>query len=229
VVPAVQIRASDTTCGDHGGSASGVAVTAPAPERSGRPLGLACVGLALAAALLWGASAAVWFLVTPPGRAPVVADGAAALPSLTGVALVALAGIAALVATAGLVRRALACLLGIAGVAIAGFTVAAALAPALPAAALPAGATDAVRPAVTAAPLLAVAGGLVLAGVGVFVLLRESRMARLGARYAAAGSRPTITDPDRAAWVALDEGRDPTVDPAKDSSDPGGRRAGGAV
>ncbi|MBA3907154.1 MAG: TIGR02234 family membrane protein, partial [Pseudonocardiales bacterium] len=46
-----------------------------------------------------------------------------------------------------------------------------------------------------------------------------------GARYAAAGARPTITDPDRAAWVALDEGRDPTVD----SDDPGGGRRGGAV
>jgi hypothetical protein len=206
---------------------------APGPERTGRALGLACVGLALAAALLWGASAAVWFRATPPGRAPVVAAGAAVLPSLTGVALVALAGVAAVVATAGLVRRALACLLGLAGVAVAGFVVAAALAPAFPATALPAGAADAGRPAVTAAPLLAVAGGLVLAGVGVFVLLREPRMARLGARYAAAGTRPTVTDPDRAAWVALDEGRDPTVDPAVDltvdSDDPGGSRAGGAV
>ena len=208
-------------------------MTAPAPERSGRALGLACVGLALAAVLLWGASAAVWFRATPPGRTPVVAAGAAVLPSLTGVALVALAGIAAVVATAGLVRRALACLLGLAGVAVAGFAVAAALAPSFPATALPAGAADAGRPAVTAAPLLAVAGGLVLAGVGLFVLLREPRMARLGARYAAAGTRPTVTDPDRAAWVALDEGRDPTVDPAvdltADSDDPGGSRAGGAV
>jgi hypothetical protein len=57
------------------------------------------------------------------------------------------------------------------------------------------------------------------------VLLREPRMARLGARYAAEGARPTTADPDRAAWVALDEGRDPTVD----SDDPGGGRAGGTV
>ena len=208
-------------------------MTAPAPERTGRALGLACVGLGLAAALLWGASATVWFQATPPGRASVVADGAAVLPSLTGVALVALAGVAAVVATAGIVRRVLACLLGLAGVAVAGFAVAAALAPVLPATALPAGSADAARPAVTAAPLLAVAGGLVLAGVGVFVLLREPRMARLGARYTAAGTRSTVTDPDRAAWVALDEGRDPTVDPAvdpaADSDDPGGSRAGGAV
>lgn len=202
-----------------------VAVSPPRPANPGRALGLACLGLALAAALLWGASAAVWFRATPPGRAPVVADGAAALPSLTGVALVALAGIAAVVATAGLFRRALACLLGLAGVAVAGFAIAAASAPVLPAAALPAGSTDALRPTVTAAPLLAVAGGVVLLAVGVFVLLREPRLARLGARYAAAGARPTITDPDRAAWVALDEGRDPTAE----SDDPGGGRRGGAV
>ncbi len=87
-------------------------MSAPGPERRGRALGLACVGLALAAALLWGASATVWFRATPAGRAPVVADGAAVMPSLTGVALLALAGVAAVVATAGLFRRAVACLLG---------------------------------------------------------------------------------------------------------------------
>ncbi|HEY0814086.1 MAG TPA: Trp biosynthesis-associated membrane protein [Pseudonocardia sp.] len=189
--------------------------------RRGRALGLACLGLAVAAGLLWGASAAVWYRAAPPGRSPVATDGAAALPALTGVALLALAGIAGVVATAGLFRRALACLLGLAGVAVAWFAAAGLFSP--PAA--PAGADDALRQSVTAAPLLAVAGGLALLVVGVFVLLREPRLARLGARYAAAGARPTITDPDRAAWVALDEGRDPTAEP----DDPGDGRRDGAV
>jgi hypothetical protein len=38
-------------------------------------------------------------------------------------------------------------------------------------------------------------------------------MARLGARYAASGARTAQADPDRAAWAALDEGRDPTSEP----------------
>jgi hypothetical protein len=67
--------------------------------------------------------------------------------------------------------------------------------------------------AATPAPLLALAGALLLVGAGVAVLVREPRLPRLGARYAAAGSRPpAVQDPDRAAWVDLDEGRDPTVD-----------------
>jgi hypothetical protein len=67
---------------------------------------------------------------------------------------------------------------------------------------------------VTAAPLLVVAGAVVLLAVGVLVLVRERRLPRLGARYAAPGERRAERDPDRAAWQDLDEGRDPTVDPA---------------
>ncbi len=190
-------------------------MTEPGAVRRGRALGVACLGLAAAAALLWGASAVVWYRGAATGQ-PAAAtagatDGATAMPSLTGVALLALAGIAGAVATSGLIRRALACLLGFAGAAVAGFAVLDLLAP-------PA-------PGVTGAPLLAVAGGVALFAVGVFVLLREPRMARLGTRYAAADARSTMADPDRAAWVALDEGRDPTVD----SDDPGGGRGSGTV
>jgi hypothetical protein len=199
------------------------AVSAPDGERRGRALGVACLGLATAAALLWGASAVVWYRGAATGH-PTGAtagatagatggatDGATAMPSLTGVALLALAGIAAAVATSGLIRRALGCLLGFAGAAVAVFAIVDLLAPA--------------APGVTGAPLLAVAGGVALVAVGVFVLLREPRMARLGTRYTAAGARPAVADPDRAAWVALDEGRDPTVD----SDDPGGGRGSGTV
>ena len=55
---------------------------------------------------------------------------------------------------------------------------------------------------------------------GTYVLLEEPRMARLGARYSAAPTAEPqrLDDPDRAAWAALDAGRDPTVDPPVDSS-----------
>lgn len=195
-------------------------MSAPARARSGRALLGTCLGLAAAAALLWGASVAVWYRVTPAGHGPVPVVGAAVRPSLTGLALLALAGIAALVAVAGLVRRVLAGLLGAVGF---GIAVVGGLdqfgrrfgpgGPVQP----PPGtsvATWADAPvAATPAPLLAVAGGVVLAAVGAFVLVAEARLPRLGARYAAAGARPAVVDPDRAAWVALDEGRDPTADP----------------
>lgn len=219
-----------------------------------RGLGAACLGLAAAAGLLWWASAAVWYRLTPPGRAPVAIEGAAARPELTAVALVALAGIAAVVATAGVVRRVLGGLLGAAGAAVAVVATLGLFAPAIrgsppsggppdvagpsaaavppPGAAVgPASDGGAAAPhlAVSAAPLLAVAGGVLLVAVGVFVLLKEPLLARFGARYAATGAREAGRDPDRAAWAALDEGRDPTADPADETDDPGVSGAGGAV
>jgi uncharacterized membrane protein (TIGR02234 family) len=222
-----------------------VTADAATPARSSQALGLSCLGLVGAAALLWGASTLNWFTVSPVGRAPVAFDGARVSPSLTGFALVALAGVAALVATGGVVRRVLVGLLAVAGivVAVVGATalVASPFATDGPASGLPQPppgvALDALRyqpTTTTPAPLLAVAGGLVLVGVGVYVLLREPRLPRLGARYAAPGARAVEVDPDRAAWQDLDAGRDPTADPDREPAgdtgdDPGdgaGRGAG---
>jgi uncharacterized membrane protein (TIGR02234 family) len=194
------------------------------PARSARLLALGCLGLAAAAGLLWGASAIVWLRVTPPGRSTSAFTGAQVAPSLTGFALVALAGVAALVATGGVVRRVLAGLLGVAGVAVAwtGVQVLTRTGSLLDGVAgTGAGPPPTVAPAdlaTTAAPLLAGAAGLVLLAVAVFVVLREPRLARLGARYAAPGKRPVEIDPDRAAWQALDAGRDPTADAGDDPS-----------
>jgi Tryptophan-associated transmembrane protein (Trp_oprn_chp) len=165
------------------------------PPRRGRALLGVCAALVVAAGLLWGASALAW---ASPVRSST--GGAAAAPSaLTGIALLALAGIAAVVATSGVARRVVGGLLGVAGVVVVVATAAAVVA----ATAL-----------AGTGPLLAAAGGLVLAGAGGVVVVREPHLARLGARYAAAGSRSAPADPDRAAWAALDEGRDPTADPA---------------
>ena len=62
-------------------------MTAVPPVRNPRVLGVACAALALAAVLLWVASAVVW-------EAGAVRTGAQVAPSLTGVALFALAGVA---------------------------------------------------------------------------------------------------------------------------------------
>jgi hypothetical protein len=162
--------------------------------RSPRALLVACAGLAAAAVLLWGASAAVW-----SGER----TGAQVTPSLTGVALLALAGVAGVVATAGVLRRLVGVLLAAAGT-VEGVVALQALV----------STADG-----TAAPLLAVAGSAVLLAVGVLVLLREPRLPRFGARYAAPGDRRVELDPDRAAWQALDAGRDPTADLPEDAGD----------
>ena len=125
-------------------------------------------------------------------------------PSLTGVALLALAGVAGVLATGGLARRLVGGLLASAGAVQA---VAALLA---------------LGGAGPPAPLLAVAGGAVLLAVGALAALREPRLPRFGARYAAAGDRRAPRDPDRAAWEALDAGEDPTAGPG------GGTGEGGA-
>jgi hypothetical protein len=186
--------------------------------RSPRTLVGVCAALAAAAGALWGSSALTWVQVQPLVRAPVELTGAAVAPALTGIALVALAGVAGLVATGGVVRRAVGVLLigaaaWVVAVAVPVWTTDPAV---LAAGAQPAGAaagTLAGQPATaTAAPLLALLGALLLLGAGLVVLLREPVLPRLGSRYAAAGSRPRpAQDPDRAAWVDLDEGRDPTT------------------
>jgi Tryptophan-associated transmembrane protein (Trp_oprn_chp) len=200
-----------------------VSTEAPAPARSSRTLALACLGSACAAALLWGASALTWYTVSPTGRAPLVFTGAQVSPSIGGFAWVALAAVAGLVATGGPARRVLAVLIGFAGAAAAfiglvGWTRTEYAADS--AGPVPPGATLPPPPlVVTPAPLLAVAGGLLLLAVGVLVVIREPRLPRLGARYAAPGTRPVEIDPDRAAWQDLDAGRDPTADPARDEGD----------
>lgn len=186
-----------------------------------RALAWVCSGSVASAALLWGASAAPWYLVEPPGRPPVALDGAQVAPWLTGLALLALAGVAGIVATGGVLRRVLGGLLAVAG------AVAAVIAPRALLSAPAVGALPPTLPggqqAVSAAgPSLAVAGGLVLLLVGVVVAVREPRLPRFGARYAAPGARPVEVDPDRAAWRDLDAGRDPTAGaPAHRGDDPG--------
>jgi hypothetical protein len=182
-----------------------------------------CGALVAAAAALWGASALTWVLVRPTGRAAVELTGAVVAPALTGLALVALAGVAGVVATGGVLRRLVGVLLVGAAVWVVAVVVpvwtgdpAAVAAAATPPGGVPPAALAGQPAAATAAPLLALGGALALLGGGLVVLLREPRLPRLGARYAAGSRPPAVQDPDRAAWADLDEGRDPTADAATD-------------
>lgn len=195
----------------------------PARPTPARRLATACAALLAAAGALAGSAALPWYTaeVPAPGRAPVhvVARGADLLAGLQATALLALAGVAAAVALGGVARRALGGVLVLAALWLGGAVVGVVVSPpdaaaiaALPGA--PAGAGLAQAVTRTAAPLLAAVGVVLLAAAGLAFAVRERHFARLGARYGRAkATAPRETDPDRAAWEALDAGRDPTVDP----------------
>lgn len=63
-------------------------------------------------------------------------------------------------------------------------------------------------------PYLAVAGGVLLALVGVWVAVRGPGWTALSSRYEAPGAAPRVSPPARndvASWDALDRGEDPTA------------------
>ncbi|MGN9775688.1 Trp biosynthesis-associated membrane protein [Micromonospora sp. H33] len=171
---------------------------------------LLCVaGAGLAA---WAATRTWAVELTPrPAPLPPVRDartGADLLPWLPALALVALAGGGAVLATRGRVRRLLGGLLALLGVAVA----------AGGAYGLAAGfAGDVSRQW----PLLSLVGGVLAAAGGLLTALRGRRWPAMGARYerrprpvAAARPQPGSVTGRRTteAWDALDRGEDPTRD-----------------
>jgi uncharacterized membrane protein (TIGR02234 family) len=186
-----------------------------------RLLGVAVVGLLIAALALWGASRGTWLTATwdvpVRGRVVVTATGADTEPVLVPWALLALAAIGGLLATSGWGRRAVGAVVGIAGLwaLLRSLSGLAAPAPdALPVAAQQAGRAVGVQASVVW-PLLGGVGGLLLIGVGLLVALRGAAMPRLGARYDAPGApaRRREDDEERSLWEALDAGDDPTARP----------------
>lgn len=211
--------------GGRAAAGGGEPGTAGARDGRGRRLAWVCVALLAAAGALAGASALAWYIADVPavGRAPVrvVARGADVVAGLHAAALLAVAAVAAVVALAGAARRVLGAVLVLVAAWLTWALARAVAAPptgteiaALPGApagaGIPAGPAAPIEVAATAAPLLAGAGVLLLATAGLVTALREPLLARFGARYATAGARRAELDPDRAAWDALDAGRDPT-------------------
>lgn len=194
------------------------------PRDDRRALGLACLLLLLGAGSLWVSGTLTWFSVTVPtatrGELSTAATGAQLQPAITAVAALLLAAVAATVALSGIARRVLGVVVALAGVAAGWATLAQVVTPPTPAQLVSAreGLSTGGRPIGTSVvsasvwPWLAVAGAVVAVLAGGLLAVREARMARLGARYAAPGT-PTDepADPDRAAWEQLDDGRDPTV------------------
>lgn len=201
------------------------------PNQSRRAL-LTTVALLIAAAVALGSAAAlgwgrVGFQVPLRGIVAVPVAGSDLLPALGPLALLALAAVAAVLATGGWARRVLGMLLLVAavppvlGVLRAGdatrLSDAAASAGELPARSAPNGAID----LFTIGPGLAATGAMLLAGAGVALMLRGHRMPLMGRRYRAPTPAPTPVGPpagseshpgpERRLWERIDAGEDPTV------------------
>jgi uncharacterized membrane protein (TIGR02234 family) len=190
-------------------------------EPTGRRLLAYTVGCCLAgASLALFALSRVWSvqLTARPGLSDLrtARTGGAELPWLPALALVALAGAGALLATRGVARRAVGVLLAVVGVAMAVGAVAAR-------AGLDPGAAG---PGATLWPVACVLGAAAVTLGGWWAVRHGHRWPAMGARYerrtvgraTAAGAAPagqTPVDQPRAdtrdAWDALDRGEDPTV------------------
>jgi uncharacterized membrane protein (TIGR02234 family) len=190
---------------------------------AGRELTTTVVLLIAAAAALAGAGVLGWARVDlqmpQRGIVEVRVAGSMLLPVLTPLAVLALAAVAAVLATGGWTRRLLGGLLlaaaappalGVLKVADDGWLVATGSS----AAGWSAGSVDAgmvtIRPA---GPGFAVAGAVLLVAAGVALVVRGHRMPRLGRRYrvpTARASSPPEDSPD-GLWARMDVGEDPTA------------------
>lgn len=161
------------------------------PESSDRNrlLWMIIVALALGAISLWASTQLAW---DSSGAGEEAAERPAALGPL---ALLALAGIAGLIATGGWARRVLCgvlCIAGIAAIVVAVMGWFLATIPQL-------------------GPVVATLGGALVLGAGVAGIRAADRLPRMGGRYAAGTRRQASSDPDADLWKALSEGRDPTT------------------
>lgn len=197
--------------------------------------------VALGALLLLVGFGRTWVTATSaqPGlpRIVVTLTGLDLAPLGGALPLVALAGIAGLVATRGVWRRAVGALLLLAGASGAVLAVRAGLTLTSPSGegatvdrlvGEKLGVTVADVPITTTSWWLPAAlGGVLVALGGLLALLHGSRWPVMGRRYER--DRPTTGGPEgraESAWDLLDRGVDPTDDPTHDA--PGSRPAGGA-
>lgn len=186
----------------------------------GRELGLAMGGMLAGSGLTLLAAARPWARATvsaAPGlpALDVAPTGGGTLPAVVACALVALAGVLAVVATRGVGRALVGGAVTCMGVVIVILSVLRGLDPAatvLAEAARTLGATP-VQPldaAVTGWPWVAVLGGSLTAAAGGLALVRGARWRVMGSRYDAPSARPRA-EPARGMWETLDRGEDPTT------------------
>ena len=194
---------------------------APEPTSRGRRLGLVAILAVAGAGLAAIAATVTWwsadFLDSLTGAVTITASGADCVPELLPLALVALAGFGAALATRGVPRRIVGAVILLCGAA-------AAVRSALAFGSIPAAlVTELVRPADPVGnpqlhpigPLLGLLAGLLLTAAGLLVLLGWGARQALGSRYerrAKSGQVAGDQSTDQGDWwKALDAGDDPTV------------------
>lgn len=178
------------------------------PRRLAATVLLCAAGAGLA---VYGVTRTWSEIVTPrPGLSSLreTHTGADSAPWVIGLALVALAGAGALLATRGLVRRVLGGLLAVAGLGVAAGAIAGR-----------AGLDVGVAGSGAAVwPVACVLGGLLIVLGGLWAARSGHEWPAMGARYERGAVAAPVTDPEvnqrvdtRAAWDALDRGDDPTA------------------
>lgn len=151
---------------------------------------------------------------------PLEVTGGEAAPALNAVALAALAGCVAVVATRGAARRVMGALIALCGAIVA----AGALSARTAATMLDVAQSRSPLPVLrglrgiaefTFWPYAAVIGGVLLIGCGLWAAILGGSWPGMSGRYERGAPRPVKTGPptDRELWDALDTGDDPTRDP----------------
>ncbi|MEN3537751.1 Trp biosynthesis-associated membrane protein [Microbispora sp. ZYX-F-249] len=208
-------------------------MTAPAPAEdrtrtARRPLLAWLAACAVGGGLALLAAGRVWVTLGTAGG-PAGAGGGSLTGNdlvawLTPAALAALAAVLAVLATRGVARRVTSVVVALLGAAVAagawdgtrGGTIAAAAAGHVTTAVTSAGHIS-VESRAWVWPVLAAAGGIVLAGAGAAAVVLSARWPGMSSRYerasgrAQTGGTARVKDADRAMWDAIDEGDDPTA------------------
>ncbi len=167
-----------------------------------RQLTIAIAGCTAGAGLVLFAASRTWAVLTTDRPAPLgpveqPRTGASLFGWLPALALVALAGAAALPATRRGGRLVIAAVLAAAGAGIAATGVYAVTQGAV------------TQGAAAGWPMSCVLGGLVVAAIGGFTAVRGHGWPAMGSRYDRAQARPHVGS-DVQAWDAIDRGEDPT-------------------
>lgn len=173
----------------------------------------AAVGLCLlGSALLLLALSRSWLAYRYAAPAPLPARqltvaGSQLAPGARALALLGLAGVAALLATRGLARALVGLLVAVAGFAAAAVVVRVLLAPGRAVAGVAAADGEPLGTDLGGWPYVALAGGVLVAAAGLLVVVRGRKWAAMPARY----DRPEQAEGGQlSAWDSLDRGEDPT-------------------
>jgi uncharacterized membrane protein (TIGR02234 family) len=210
---------------DPPGPAGGGTSTPPAARAGGRELAAVAALCAVGGGMVLFAVGPTWVEVVAHRASPLpdvtlAVSGRTLAPLVAGLGVVGLAGVVGLLATRRWGRLAVAAIIALSGLGVLVNALTRLTAPGqaeardlLDDAGRSAGAAAVTATAHPGWPLLAAAGGLLLALGGLAALLRSRRWPTMSARYETPAARTDRPRTDAAVWDALDRGDDPTATP----------------